>query len=200
MNKTRLLSLLLVIVLAFSLLASCGETEDPVVYQEIDLNDVVERTDYTSVYEKIGSQVTIDMVEENDDGIAFVTVNGVKYELGMDFLSMAMVYNCQVPENSAKYQDAEDAKAQLAKAAAKAAKAAAAAPENEKLAEAAAKAQKAADDAAAGVAIPETFKDYLDKWVYSVKDHQELLNKIGGARLVSLKNAPHLGYSNTHLK
>ena len=108
MNKTRLLSLLLVIVLAFSLLASCGETEDPVVYQEIDLNDVVERTDYTSVYEKIGSQVTIDMVEENDDGIAFVTVNGVKYELGMDFLSMAMVYNCQVPENSEKYQDAED--------------------------------------------------------------------------------------------
>jgi len=57
-----------------------------------------------------------------------------------------------------------------------------------------------ADDAAADVAIPETFKDYLDKWVYSAKDHQELLNKIGGARLVSLKNAPHLGYSNTHLK
>ena len=103
-------------------------------------------------------------------------------------------------DKASKYQDAEDAKAQLAKAAAKAAKAAAAAPENEKLAEAAAKAQKAADDAAAGVAIPETFKDYLDKWIYSVKDNQELLNKIGGARLVSLKNAPHLGYSITHLK
>ena len=66
--------------------------------------------------------------------------------------------------------------------------------------QATAKAQKVADDAAAGVAIPETFKDYVDKWVYSVKDHQELLNKIGGARLVSLKNAPHLGYSITHLK
>jgi len=103
-------------------------------------------------------------------------------------------------DKASKYQDAEDAKAQLAKAAAKAAKAAAAAPDNAKLAEAAAKAQKAADDAAADVAIPETFKDYLDKWVYSVKDHQELLNKIGGARLVSLKNAPHLGYSITHLK
>ena len=103
-------------------------------------------------------------------------------------------------DKASKYQDAEDAKAQLAKAAAKAAKAAAAAPENEKLAEAAAKAQKVADDAAADVAIPQTFKDYLDKWIYSVKDNQELLNKIGGARLVSLKNAPHLGYSNTHLK
>jgi len=103
-------------------------------------------------------------------------------------------------DKASKYQDTADAVEQLAKAAAKAAKAAAAAPENEKLAEAAAKAQKAADDAAAGVAVPETFKDYVHKWVYSVKDHQELLNKIGGARLVSLKNAPHLGYSNTHLK
>ena len=119
-------------------------------------------------------------------------------------------------DKASKYQDAEDAKAQLAKAAAKAAKAAAAAPENEKLAEAAAKAQKVADDAklaeaaakaakaaedaANGTAIPETFKDYLDKWVYSVKDYNDLLNKIGGARLMSLRNAPHLGYSVTHLK
>ena len=103
-------------------------------------------------------------------------------------------------DKASKYLDAEDAKAQLAKAAEKAAKAAAKAPEDAKLAEAAAKAAKAAQDAADGTAIPETFKDYLDKWVYSVKDHNDLLNKIGGARLVRLKNAPHLGYSNTHLK
>ena len=86
----------------------------------------------------------------------------------------------------------------IAKAAAKAEKAAAAKPEDEKLAEAAARAKKAADDAAAGVAVPETFKDYLDKWVYSVKDHDELLDKIGGARLMRLKNEPHLGYSTRH--
>ena len=103
-------------------------------------------------------------------------------------------------DKASKYLDAEDAKAQLAKAAAKAAAAAAKNPEDAKLAEAAAKAAKAAEDAANGTAIPETFKDYLDKWVYSVKDHNDLLNKIGGARLVSLKNAPHLGYSITHLK
>ena len=101
-------------------------------------------------------------------------------------------------DKASKYQDAEDAKAQLAKAAAKAEKAAAAKPEDEKLAEAAARAKKAADDAAAGVAVPETFKDYLDKWVYSVKDHDELLDKIGGARLMRLKNEPHLGYSTRH--
>ena len=92
----------------------------------------------------------------------------------------------------------QDAKAQLAKAAAKAEKAAAAKPEDEKLAEAAAKAKKAADVAAAGIAIPETFKDYVDKWVYSVKDHDELLDKVGGSRLMRLKNEPHLGYSTRH--
>ncbi len=56
------------------------------------------RTDFTSVYSKIGSKVTIDMVEEQDDGTAKVTVDGITYELGMDFLSMAMVYNTSVPE------------------------------------------------------------------------------------------------------
>ena len=103
-------------------------------------------------------------------------------------------------DKASKYLDAEDAKAQLAKAAKKAAAAAEKNPEDAKLAEAAAKAAKAAEDAANGTAIPETFKDYLDKWVYSVKDHNDLLNKIGGARLMSLRNAPHLGYSVTHLK
>ena len=71
-------------------------------------------------------------------------------------------------DKASKYQDAEDAKAQLEKAAVKAEKAAAAKPEDAKLAEAAAKARKAAEDAKAGVAIPETFQDYLQKWVYSI--------------------------------
>ena len=101
-------------------------------------------------------------------------------------------------DKASKYQDAEDAKEQLAKAAAKAQKAAEAKPGDEKAAAAAAKAQKAADDAAAGAAIPETFQDYLEKWVYSVKDHTELLDKIGGSRLMRLKNEPHLGYSTRH--
>ena len=45
---------------------------------------------------------------------------------------------------------------------------------------------------------PETAADYLEKWVYSVKDHDELLDKVGGSRLMRLKNEPHLGYSTQH--
>ena len=111
MKSTKIVALAIVMVMSFSLLASCGlfNKDDPEsIYQPIDLADVVERTDYTSVYEMIGSKVTIDMVEENEDGLAFVTVDGVKYELGMDFLSMAMVYNTAVPADSEKYKTAED--------------------------------------------------------------------------------------------
>ena len=101
-------------------------------------------------------------------------------------------------DKASKYQDAEDAKAQLAKAAEKAAKAAAKAPEDAKLAEAAAKAAKAAEDAANGTAIPETFKDFLAKYVYNCADQDALLDVLGGARLMNLKNEPHLGYSTRH--
>ena len=87
---------------------------------------------------------------------------------------------------------------QLAKAAAKAVKALEKAPADEKLKLAAEAAEKAAKAAAAGELIPETFEDYLNKWVYGCKDQAELLDKIGGSRLMRLKNEPHLGYSTTH--
>ena len=84
------------------------------------------------------------------------------------------------------------------KAADKAAKAAAAKPEDEKLAKAAEVAAQAAKDAADGTKIQETFKDYLQKYVYGCKDQDDLLNVLGGARLMNLKNEPHLGYSTRH--
>lgn len=101
-------------------------------------------------------------------------------------------------DKASKYQDEADAVAQLKKAAAKAQKALDAKPGDEKLAEALAKAQKAAEDAESGAKVPETFKDFCEKWVYSCKDQAELLDKIGGSRLMRLKNEPHLGYSTTH--
>ena len=67
---------------------SCGGRESSDV-----LNDVVSREDFTSVYSKIGTQVSVDGVREDENGLAYATVDGKEYELGMDFLSMAMVYN-----------------------------------------------------------------------------------------------------------
>ena len=88
----KVLALILVALMMLSLFA-CGK-EKPVEYQPIDPADAVSHKDHTSVYSEIGSKVTIDMVEEDKEtGLAYVTVDGTKYELGMDFLSMAMVYN-----------------------------------------------------------------------------------------------------------
>ena len=57
------------------------------------LQDAVHREDFRSVYNEIGDRVTLDSVREDAYGKAYATVDGVEYELGMDFLSMAMVYN-----------------------------------------------------------------------------------------------------------
>ncbi len=61
--------------------------------QEDLFKDVVYRENHASTYEKIGRGITVDMVREGEDGRAYLTVDGKEYELGMDFLSMAMVYN-----------------------------------------------------------------------------------------------------------
>lgn len=57
------------------------------------LPDVVYRDSYRSLYDEIGRAVTLNEVTEGGDGRAYASVNGKTYELGMDFLSMAMVYN-----------------------------------------------------------------------------------------------------------
>lgn len=56
-------------------------------------DDVVRRENYDSVYSAIGDKVTVDMLREDANGRAYVTLDGKEYELGLDFLSMAMVYN-----------------------------------------------------------------------------------------------------------
>ena len=58
-------------------------------------------TDYTSLYfakvsdtETIGSLVTLDdVIEDEETGFAYILVNGEETLLGLDFLTMAMVYN-----------------------------------------------------------------------------------------------------------
>lgn len=102
MKRTRLLSLLLILVLVVGVLAGCGQKKDKGYV--FDPADVVAHKDYTSVYDMIGANITADMVVEKD-GFAYVTYEGVEYELGMDFLSMAMVYNCTPAGNFATADD-----------------------------------------------------------------------------------------------
>ena len=96
--------LLLLVALVFALaLAACGNDNDrdkkePKVIegtlQEVDEADIYEKEDYTSVYDKYGAGITIADVTEAADGSATITKDGKTYTLGLDFLSMAMVYNC----------------------------------------------------------------------------------------------------------
>ena len=105
----KILAIALTLVLALGLFAGCQETTTGPsdIYQPIDLADAIEHKSFESVYEAIGANITIDMVEEDEaTGLAYVTYEGVKYELGMDFLSMAMVYNCKP---AGKYATAQDA-------------------------------------------------------------------------------------------
>ena len=84
-------------------LAGCGLSGCGKGGNEDFLADVVSRENYESVYSKIGEKITLDAVTEKADGRAYAIVDGVEYELGMDFLSMAMVYNA---EPTAKFQTA----------------------------------------------------------------------------------------------
>lgn len=121
MKRFRIFALVLALLVVLPLAVACNKDTDnssaaptqssqtpAASSSEPNVNAPSKHEDFTSVYETIGTKVTIDMVEENDEGIAFATVDGVKYELGMDFLSMAMVYNTAVPEGSSDYKTSED--------------------------------------------------------------------------------------------
>lgn len=96
---------------------------------------------------------------------------------------------------ASKYQDGPDAVAQLKKAAAKAQKALDKKPGDEKLAAALEKANQAAADAESGAKVPETFRDFCEKYVYSVKSHEEYLDKLGATRLLKLLDTSGFGYA-----
>ena len=87
----KLLAMLLAIVMVLSA-ASFAVAEEAA--EEKSIVGKVYGEDYTNLYNAVGKNITIADVEEDPDtGFAYITVDGVRYELGMDFLSMAMVYN-----------------------------------------------------------------------------------------------------------
>lgn len=65
-------------------------------------------TDYTSLYDAVGKTISIaDVTEDPETGFGYITIDGVQYELGLDFLSMAMVFNCEVPAGG-QWETADD--------------------------------------------------------------------------------------------
>ena len=72
---------------------------DEILYAELKtLANKEYGVDYVSLYSEFGDTVTIDQVIEDDEnGNAYIEIDGVYYTLGLDFLSRAMVYNTTVP-------------------------------------------------------------------------------------------------------
>ena len=92
-----ILAMVLVFVLSFGILAACNNNEDPVNYEPIDDNDIAKEleygVDYESLYDKFGSEADASKLVFKD-GLAYQTFSdGTEYELGLDYLTMAMVYN-----------------------------------------------------------------------------------------------------------
>lgn len=125
-NLAKLLALLLALTMVATLFVGCtGDSKESTEASQSEsssdapteptepavergpLSDYEYGTDYISLYEAIGDQVTADMVEEYD-GMAYVTVDGVEYELGEDFLSMAMVYKTEPIEGNEDFDTADE--------------------------------------------------------------------------------------------
>ena len=75
-------------------------------YASMKLAGLEYGTDYVSLYEQVGKSITIaDVIEDPDTGLAYIEVDGEQHELGLDFLTMAMVYNT---EPAGDYATADD--------------------------------------------------------------------------------------------
>ena len=89
----KLLSLVLAAVMLLSLVPAAFAEEA----ETKSINGKEYGVDYTSLYSQFGKETTIaDVTEDEETGLCYIEKDGVEYELGLDFLSMAMVYNTQV--------------------------------------------------------------------------------------------------------
>ena len=89
----KLLSLVLAAAMLLSLVPAAFAEEA----ETKSINGKEYGVDYTSLYSQFGKDTTIaDVTEDEETGLCYIEKDGVEYELGLDFLSMAMVYNTQV--------------------------------------------------------------------------------------------------------
>ena len=88
---------LLSLVLAAAMLLSLVPADFAEEAETKSINGKEYGVDYTSLYSQFGKETTIaDVTEDEETGLCYIEKDGVEYELGLDFLSMAMVYNTQV--------------------------------------------------------------------------------------------------------
>lgn len=102
----RLLCLLVALVMLFSVsyLVACNSEEGLLaaadVYTSDDLFDAgTYGTDYDSQWDMYGASIAVDSVYYNDDNLPVAKISGVETELGMDYLSYAMVYATETSES-----------------------------------------------------------------------------------------------------
>ncbi len=75
-------------------------------FDVMSLSSLEYGVEYTSLYEAVGGDITIaDVTEDPDTGFGYITVDGEQHLLGLDFLSMAMVYN---DEPAGEYETTDD--------------------------------------------------------------------------------------------
>lgn len=93
LNMKKLLSLVLAAAMLLSLVPAAFAEEA----ETKSISGKEYGVDYTSLYSQFGKDTTIaDVTEDEETGLCYIEKDGVEYELGLDFLSMAMVYNTQV--------------------------------------------------------------------------------------------------------
>ncbi len=80
--------------------------DQPSSAQLLEGKEYGEDKDYVSLYDKFGKTITIaDVKEDENTGLAYVEIDGKSYELGLDFLTMAMVYNTSTEGTDFKTED-----------------------------------------------------------------------------------------------
>ena len=115
----KILAVLLAVLMVASLftLAACKKTTednkpndsepttpaptDYTIDKNVYLLEYGEDKDYVSLWDKFGKEITLADVKEDDDGLAYVVKDGVSYHLGLDFLTMAMVYTVDATKDEA---------------------------------------------------------------------------------------------------
>jgi len=106
MKKLACLLLAVVMVLSLAPMAAAADAVESPEFEVSKLAGLTYGVDYSTLYEAVGKNITIaDVTEDPDTGLAYIEVDGEQHELGMDFLSMAMVYNT---EPAGEYETSDD--------------------------------------------------------------------------------------------